>query len=223
MTGDINRQKKLFGNEGTMGLFVALYLILLAFFILLNAVSEQAATRAAAAMESVNDTFKQTSVLTKQPVATADAENQASNDLVLSSVGRAFLAEMELQGRYGASGGNTFEVEFPVDYIFEPGSFSVRRDMTPFLDQLVAAVRQAPSNKRQQVVFLFGTGTSLVSREMTRTQEIAVRRAGSLARYMTGAGVKDGEFSVGFTAVSDSEIKAVFWSEPTSRIQGGQN
>ena len=216
-----NRHKKIFGNEGTMGLFVALYLILLAFFILLNAVSEQAANRAAAAMESVNTTFRESSVQNREPTADPNAEEIAANDSVLSSVGRTFLAEMELNGRFAAHGGNTFEVTFPVDYLFEPGSFRVRRSMTPFLDQLIEAVRTAPAGKAQQVAFLFGTGSAEVSREMTRGQEMAVRRAGALARYVVANGLEESEFSVGFTAVSESEVLAVFWSAPDRSVTGG--
>lgn len=211
---DESRHKKIFGNEGTMGLFVALYLILLAFFILLNAVSEQAANRAAAAMESVNSTFNESDAPSQKPTADPNAEDIATNDSVLSSVGRTFLSEMELSGRYAAHGGNTFEVTFPVDYLFEPGSFRVRRSMTPFLDQLITAVRSAPGGKSQQVAFLFGTGSSEVSRVITRGQEMAVRRAGALARYVTSNGLESAEFTVGFTAVSESEVLAVFWSAP---------
>lgn len=203
-----------------MGLFVALYLILLAFFILLNAVSEQAANRAAAAMESVNSTFRESKAQNLKPTADPNAQEIAANDAVLSNVERTFLAEMELSGRYAAHGGNTFEVTFPVDYLFEPGSFRVRRSMSPFLDQLIEAVRSAPADKAQQVAFLFGTGSSEVSRMMTRKQEMAVRRAGALARYVTANGLLETEFSVGFTSVSENEVLAVFWSAPDRAPSG---
>jgi outer membrane protein OmpA-like peptidoglycan-associated protein len=215
------RLKKLFGSEGTMGLFVALYLILLAFFILLNAVSEHAASKAADAMESVNVTFDPSDPRNK-PTIVPSAVDTASQDSVLSRVSQTFLAELEISGRFSSNGGNTFEARFPTDRIFEPGSFQIRRDMTPFLDQLVAAVRAAPTSKPQRVALLFGAGVELVSREVTRSQEIAIRRAGAIARYLTEQGLSNSEFSVGFTAISDDEILALFWSTSTN-TRGGVN
>lgn len=204
-----------------MGLFVALYLILLAFFIMLNAVSEQAANRAAAAMESVNDTFKETRQQEAERSIDPSARDVASKDIVLSQVQRTFLAELELEGRFASSGGNTFEVEFPADMLFQRGSFRVRSDMTPFLDQLIAAVQSAPAHKPQQLAILFGSGAGAVDREMTRPQEIAVRRAGAIGRYLKRRGVVDGVFTTGFVAIPEGQIRAAFWSAPDRPRRAG--
>lgn len=206
--------KRLFGSEGTMGLFVALYLILLAFFILMNAVSDVAANKAAVAMESVNVTFKESRQLDNKLTIDPSAADVASKDKVLSQIKRAFLAEMDLQGRFATKGGNTFEVRFPAEKLFQRGSLRVRADMTPFLDQLIAVVQSAPSDRPLQLAILFGSGEGVVSREMTRPQEIAVRRAGALARYLQRKGVKDGLFTTGFTSVPEGQIFAAFWSAP---------
>jgi hypothetical protein len=215
MNSDEPNLRRLFGSEGTMGLFVALYLILLAFFILLNAVSEQAASKAAAAMESVNVTFKESRQVDNRPTIDPSAADLASKDVVLRQVSRAFLAEMDLPGRFATKGGNSFEVQFPTDNLFLRGSLRVRPDMRPFLDQLIAAVQAAPNGKPQQLAILFGTGSGPVARVMTRPQEIAVRRAGALARYLRRKGLADGSYTVGFTAIPEGEIKAAFWSAPS--------
>jgi len=215
MIPDEPNLKRLFGSEGTMGLFVALYLILLAFFILLNAVSEQAASRAAAAMESVNVTFKESKQPDNNPTIDPSAADLAAKDVVLSQMRRAFLAEMEIEGRFSSQGGNTFEVEFPAENLFSKGSLRVRPDMTPFLDQLIAAVQNAPRGKRQQLAIMFGSGAGTVDREMTRAQEIAVRRAGALARYLQRNGIADGVFTTGFVGIPEGQIRAAFWSAPS--------
>jgi len=206
--------KRLFGTDPTMGLFVALYLILLAFFIMLNAVSEQASSRAEAAVKSVNATFHEANQPKNKPTIDPSAQDVAANDVVLRKISRAFLAEMEIKGRFSTAGGNVFEVQFPADYLFERGSMRVRTDMNPFLDQLIKAVAQSPVSKKQQVAIMFGSGAGSVDREMTRSQEIAVRRAGSIARYLRQKGVSDGVFTTGFVAVPEGQILAVFHSAP---------
>ena len=204
--------KRLFGSDQTMGLFVALYLILLAFFILLNAVSEQAAVKAEAAMNSVNNTFKEAKSLQNQRTLDPSSATEPANDIVLRQISRAFLSEMELQGRFSSAGGSVFEVQFPADNMFQRGSFRVRSDMTVFLDQLISVVQNAPASKPQRLVLMFGAGAGPVDREMTRAQEIAVRRAGSLARYLQDKGVGNGVFTIGFAPIPEGEILAVFHS-----------
>jgi len=212
--------KRLFGGDGTMGLFVALYLILLAFFILLNSVSEHAALRAVAAMESVKSTFNDPRQVENRPTIDPSAVDIAANDQVLSKISQAFIAKLEIKGRFSTQGGNTFQVQFPADRMFQRGSFRVRGDITPFLDQLVTAVQSAPAGKKQQIAIMFGTGPGPVAREMTRSQEVAVRRAGAIARHLREQGIADGTFTTGFSAIPEGQILAAFWSAPNSSLQG---
>ncbi|MBL4639577.1 MAG: hypothetical protein JKY57_03495 [Kordiimonadaceae bacterium] len=207
--------KKIFGSDPTMGLFVGLYLILLAFFILLNAVSNQAFERAEAAMDSVNASFNDDAKV-RAPQINIDPTvgNDAANNPVLKQISKSFFAEMNLKGRFSSAGGGTFEVQFPVENLFQRGSFRVKAGMTGFLNQLLKAVTIPVNGREQQVAFMFGSGIKPVAREMTRSQEIAVRRAGSLARYLKSQGVKDGVFTTGFVAVPEGQMLAVFSSAP---------
>ncbi|MFC3051220.1 OmpA family protein [Kordiimonas pumila] len=214
MMHEDHQTKRLFGTDPTMGLFVALYLILLAFFILMNAVSEHAASRAMDAMESVNNTFQKANQPTNPKPFDPEGEDVPASDAVLKSVHQAFLSEMNIEGRFSSNGGNVFEVEFPADYLFEPGSMRIRDDMSPFLDQLIKVVQQAPRSHKQQMAIMFGSGTGAVAREMTRSQEIATRRAGAVARYLQQQGIPDGIFTTGFVAVPEGKILAAFYSAP---------
>jgi hypothetical protein len=209
------RTRRIFGSDNTLGLFVALYLILLAFFIVLTSVSQQAAPRAVVAIESVNSTFEPRTDNDKFNIDPR-ATNDPSNDVALQAIRQAFYAEFELEGRFANRGGNVFEVEFPEQYLFETGSFGVRPDMHGFLDQLLAAQQQGLSEGRQQIAFMFGSGIGPVAAEMTRSQEVAVRRAGALARYLESRGVPDGAFITGFVGIEEGKILAVFRNIPES-------
>ncbi|WP_417452144.1 hypothetical protein [Kordiimonas sp.] len=203
------RTRRLFGSDNTLGLFVALYLILLAFFIVLTSVSQHAADRAAVAMESVNQTFDARAENVRRNLDPRASDNP-SNDTVLRSVQQSFYAEFGIEGRFGTRGGNTFEVEFPQEYLFTPGSFGIRQDMHGFLDQLLTAQQSGFADARQEIAFMFGSGKGPVAAEMTRSQEIAIRRAGSLARYLKGKGVPDGSLVTGFVGIDEGQILAVF-------------
>lgn len=216
-----HRTRKVFGSDSTMGLFVALYLILLAFFIVLTSVSQQSAQRASAAMDSVNTVFMEDG-------STREGEGEravvnAASDPVLIEIDRALSSVFNVRGQYAEYGGNIYQVQMPVAAFFEAGSFRVRSDTRPLLEELLTVLTDAPYGHRQELALLFGVGAGTVDREMTRSQEVAVRRAGSFARFMEDRGFKD--FSTGFAAVPDDQVLLVFRNIPgsgngTSR-QGG--
>lgn len=209
MINDEHEGKRIFGADNTMGLFVALYLILLAFFIVLTSVSNHAASRGAAAMTSVNSTFKREGNADQVNID-PNAVEQPSEDVVLNSVQRSFLSEMELEGRYTEAGGGAFEVQFPESLLFQPGSFRVRQNMIPFLDQLIDALQVANSQDGYEVAFMFGSGAGSVDREVSRAQEIAIRRAGSLARYLQTSGLPRNRYSTGFVGIDEGQVLVVF-------------
>jgi len=209
MFGEERESKRIFGTDNTMGLFVALYLILLAFFIILTALSTHAASRGSLAMESVNKTFTRSGQSQIEDIDPR-ASTAAAEDPVLKAIQQRFFSELEIPGRFSEAGGGAFEIQFPESYLFEPGAINLRRDMSPFMDQIIAALGDVNSGARQEVAFLFGTGSGAVAREMTRTQEIAVRRAGSLARYLQTSGLERDLFTTGFVGIPEGEILAVF-------------
>lgn len=198
--------RKVFGSDSTMGLFVALYLILLAFFIVLTAVSQQSASRASAAMESVNTVFREPG--NSSTGVNPDALRSAQSDPVLIEIERAFSSAFDIKGQFAVAGGNIYQVQLPVEYLFEPGSFRVRDAIHSTLDELLQLLETAPAGQKQELALLFGSGGELVDRELTRSQEIAVRRSGSFARYMESGGFRN--ISAGFTNIPDGEILLIF-------------
>ena len=198
--------RKVFGSDSTMGLFVALYLILLAFFIILTSVSRQSALRASDAMQSVNSTFKETDPVRNGDSATA--VQSAASDPVLIEIERAFTSAFDVRGQFAVAGGNIYQVRMPVDYLFEAGSFRVRPSVHPALDELLGVLDNTPSGHKQELALLFGRGDGTVDREVTRTQQIAIRRAGSFGRYMEQGGFRN--FSAGFADIGTEEIMLVF-------------
>ncbi|MFC4349692.1 hypothetical protein ACFO5Q_17710 [Kordiimonas lipolytica] len=209
MFSEEKESKRIFGADNTMGLFVALYLILLAFFIILTALSTHTAARGSLAMESVNKTFTRAGQSQTEDIDPR-ASTAAAEDPVLKAIQQRFFSELDIPGRFSEAGGRAFEIQFPESYLFEPGAINMRRDMSPFMDQIIAALADVSSGGRQEVAFLFGTGGGAVARELTRTQEIAVRRAGSLARYLQTSGLERDVFTTGFVGIPEGEILAIF-------------
>ena len=210
-----HQTKRLFGTDSSMGLFVSLYLILLAFFIVLNSISNQQASRAGAVMESVTDTF-----VRKHPASadTPDPLNETQEpgpkDELLTDIEGMFQTEFALSARYPAEGGTVLEVTIPAAYLFVAGDLEVRSDRHAFLRDLTDVLSKTDGIHRQEVAFLFGSGEGLVSSTLSRQQELAVRRAGSLGRLLRSMGLEGGAYSTGFAPVKEGEIVALFRRAP---------
>ena len=216
--------RKIFGSDSTLGLFVALYLILLAFFIILTSISQQSVDKATAALDSVNTVFNKASG-DIQPDSYLSELALASADPVLVAIQSSFVSEFDIPGEFDVSDGYIYQVQLPVTYLYEPGSYLVRSAIHPIIDQILQSLKSAPYGSKQQMVLLFGKGLSTTDRELTRTQQIAVRRAGSFARYVEERGLRD--FASGFAQIPDKEVLVVFRHQPSGYdadpVFSGQN
>ncbi|MCK0070462.1 hypothetical protein [Kordiimonas laminariae] len=225
MFNEDQHTKRLFGTDTTMGLFVALYMILLAFFIMLNAVSEQKTSKAQEVMKGVNAAFsKESDDQSRQPgeqTTLPNDEVKPENDPLLIELSRSFGGEFDVNGKFSINKGLVYEVELPADSFFEKGSFRIRPDMEPFLDRIAKLVLDRENNETRNVAFMFGSGEGLVSRDLTRSQEFAVRRAGAIARFMKLQGVPDGMFHTGFIQIPEGKILAAFRNVPPVRFENG--
>lgn len=207
MQFDTQATKKIFGSDPTMGLFVALYLILLAFFIILTSVSSQSKQRVTLALDSFNETFLQTS-----RIAGGDRYHSlqvaAANDPVLRELSSRLSSEFNIEGSFEYSNGYVYQVTLPLNYLFEAGSFRVRASAHSRVQNILSSLEDTSSRQTIDLMILFGTGGSGPSREMTRSQEIAIRRAGSFAQFAEG--YEGLAFSSGFAAVPEAEVMLVF-------------
>lgn len=216
--------RKVFGSDSTLGLFVALYLILLAFFIILTSVSQQSVDKVSAAMDSVNTVFNESRGDVEPDSYLSDLA-LASADPVLVAIQSSFVAEFDIPGKFDVSDGYIYQVQLPVTYLYEPGSYLVRSSIHPVIDQILQSLKDAPYGSRQQMVLLFGKGLGTTDGELTRSQQIAVRRAGSFARYVEERGLRD--FASGFAQIPDDEVMVVFRHQPSGYsadpVFGGRN
>ena len=137
----------------------------------------------------------------------------ASADPVLVAIQSSFLSEFDIPGEFDVSDGYIYQVQLPVTYLYEPGSYLVRPAIHPVIDQILKSLQSAPYGSKQHMVLLFGKGVGSTDRELTRTQQIAVRRAGSFARYVEERGLRD--FGSGFTEIPEDEVLVLFRHQPS--------
>lgn len=201
--GDDKRQ------HASLSLFLALYLMLLAFFITLLSLSTFEEERAARAVDSVNATFSR-SETTALGRFTGDAgvavqEARAWQD-TLEGVFEAAIPAVKVTRR---SRGRIMELEFPADALFVPGEARVREVHLPLLDRIVAGLSSAPPGYRYVMEFV--TGSDYPTGDMMPLGVTpAVERAAVLARTMVERGAAPGGVVTGVSAAEAGRARMTF-------------
>ncbi|WP_404384841.1 hypothetical protein [Caenispirillum salinarum] len=185
-------------RHASLSLFLALYLMLLAFFIALIAHSTFEEQRSMRAMDSLNATFQRFGS-TALGRFTGDAGTMVAEARAFKTTARGLFegaipaAKVEDVGR-----GRLLDVTVPAESLFEPGLAAVRRPHLRLLDRLVAAMASPPEGYRYIMEFLtasdYSTGETSGARET-----LALDRAGSLARTMVARGAPPDMIVAGVT------------------------
>jgi outer membrane protein OmpA-like peptidoglycan-associated protein len=203
-----NRPKSDAGR--TITLFLALYLLVLAFFILLVSISSTEEVKSKALMESLTSTFS--SVL--PPRMDLTAFNATTGDFLaadefqrqvtglFSTVIGVVKVEMIQPGRL-------MRVELDGDSLFELDKDTVREGQYAFMDRLVAALSANPPGLRFEMEFVVPTPWSGVQ-TLPTTQSLSIRRAGSFARNLLSRGAPPGSVSIGIKGSEETTVEIWF-------------
>jgi len=176
-------------------LSLSLFLLLLVFFIVLNAQAERKADRTQAVLASLE---------TRYPVFTIHPRLREGHEPVASRSGTVFAADrLEGLGDLFATAiavskvtvvtpGRLLEVRLPADSLFVPGTARLRTDRHGLIDRVIDSLRRPPAGGRLEVEAF------LAIDEGGHSQPPGpVQRSAALARALTGGGAPAGSVSVG--------------------------
>jgi len=194
----------------TITLFLALYLLILAFFILLVSISSVEEVKSKALMESLTSTFS--SVL--PPRMDLTAFNATTGD---------FLAADEFQrqvtGLFSTivgivkvdviQPGRMMRVEMDADGLFEVDQAVIREGQYGFMDRLVAALSASPPGLRFEMEFVVPAPWKK-DQTLPIDKNLSVDRAGAFARDLLARGVPPGAVSIGLKGSDEKTVEIWF-------------
>lgn len=179
-----------------MTLFLALYLVVLAFFIVLVSISSPEKVKSKAVMDSLTSVFA--SVLPPKTSLTAFAADEG--DVIAArefqrTVSDMFATQLRVARVEEVQPGRLMRVSLPVEAMFQSGQAVLRENRLSLLDRIVAAISARPPGLRFDMEFVVGRaratdGPSIAS----PTAEI--NRAGAFARQMLARGAPPDSISV---------------------------
>ena len=203
-----NRPKSDAGR--TITLFLSLYLLVLAFFILLVSISSTEEVKSKALMESLTSTFS--SVL--PPRMDLTAFNATTGDFLAADefqrqVTGLFSTVIGVVKVDTIQPGRLMRVELEGDGLFELDQAVIREGQSAFMDRLVAALSANPPGLRFEMEFVVPTPWGN-DRTLPTGKDLAIDRAGAFARDLLSRGVPPGSVSIGMKGSESKNVEIWF-------------
>jgi flagellar motor protein MotB len=211
--------------NGAVALFLALYLLLLAFFILLNTISTFEEVKTREVQESLSSAFAAILPPTTslQTVTSIEGPVVAAED-VQEKLGQLFETAIKVVRVEVIQPGKLMEIIMHVDQLFDPNSILIRERQASFMKQLAEVLADDEGYASYQMEMVMGSqiGSKGVI-EIDNNLQIA--RAGSFARELIAVGAPPSHLYVGIDPGADPFIATFrfFWDfgpqEPPTPIE----
>lgn len=197
-------------KDQTAALFLGLYLILLAFFVLLNTMASPKEDRVKAVLGSLLSTFSTEVLNTQAPTQfTASVGDILASEEFHREIREFFEVEVPLSRVEFFSAGNMMRITLPADQLFEPGSIVLREESTEILDRVVRAMSRRVEGLRYDVEFTTFTGP-FAAAPAGGAQVLEVARAGAFARILVDRGIGAEAITIGAQPGNPSELSMTF-------------
>ncbi len=204
-TGDVA------GESNSISLFLSLFLLVLAFFIVLVSISTLEEVKSNAVKDSLTSTFK--AVI---PPSTDPTEFTSKDGDVLAGqqfqeqVTGIFATTLQIAKIEIVQPGRLMRIKLPTNAMYVDGESAIRPVAVPVLDRIVAVLSARPPGLRFDMEFVIGSPyTSGKSLPVVQTME--VERVGNLAREMFRRGVPPDSVSVGIRPGRADEVTIWFF------------
>jgi flagellar motor protein MotB len=206
---DVGHGQALPSDEGSpYSTILGLYLLILAFFIVLVSLSSIEETKARAVLESLSETF---SSADRDPSGSATGEDGglAARNLVQQEIADTVSALLRIARIEIVKPGRLMRVALPASAVFNDHRVAVRASAYPLLDRIIASLSNPPAGVRVDLEFALAESTS--------EPALTARRADSFARGMLAHGAPPDRISVAIVAQPPGQ------SWMTFRIRSGDD
>ena len=198
-------------DKSTNVVFLSLYLILLAFFILLTSISYRDNRRVEAAMGSVTSTFG--AMIPEQTVpGTRGTEGrfQQAPRAFINLIRKVFQENLPAVKAPAFANNGTMRLQVPILDLFARGGDQIRPRSRPLLDGIADGLALQNDDWRFEVEIILGTGAALPSGSSVGAN-LEVRRAGAFARYLRAIGVPAHSVRTGLRAGDRENVQLSFY------------
>lgn len=204
-------------KDPTLIQVLSLYLLLLAFFVLLFNASQYDRGKVAAVTESLSSTFRvHGNPADRVIVRSSDQGELPGAELVLDSFADLIRTELKVAKIENLQRGRLLRVTLEPDDLFETSSPGIRSDRDQFVDKLAAMLGKSPPGMRHKVQ-VFMVGDWIPPDQMTRSVPLPIARAAGLAEILLARGALAGTVSGGARHGATKQISLIYRVDPETR------
>ncbi|MEO5338612.1 MAG: hypothetical protein H7841_17255 [Magnetospirillum sp. WYHS-4] len=202
-------------SSPTLALFLGLYLLILAFFILLVSISTTEDAKAKAVMEGLTSTFASLLSPTSDPTNFTSKEGDlvAAGAEFQEQIAGTFAAEIQITRVEAVTPGRAMRVVMPADALFVADQAHLRDNQMPLLDRIVAELSRRSPGMRYEMELVLNSKYA-IGRDLPVGQTLESARAGTFARAMAQRGVPPESVSVALKPGEPKELVLWFLSRP---------
>jgi len=184
-------------STSTIIQFLSLYLLVLAFFILLVTISTFEEVKSNAVMNSLNSTFKPVLPATTNPtVFTSQSGRILAAQEFQDHIEGLFATTLGVEQTEIVQPGRLMRVVMAADSLFEPGTTRLREANLPLMDRLITSLSGRPPGFHFDMEFVIGSQDK-VTGSAPVTQTFQMERAGAFVRSMFARGIPPDTISIG--------------------------
>lgn len=201
-------------KDPTLIQVLSLYLLLLAFFVLLFNASQYDRGRASAVKESLSSTFRTHG----DPAENVDARSSDQGErpgaeLVLDSFADLIRTELKVAKIENLKQGRLLRVSLGADDLFVPGNAGLRDDRGELLSKLAKLLGKSPPGLRHKVE-AYLVGGWIPPDRMTQAVPLPIARAATLAEALIARGALRGTVSGGVRHGADNQVALIYRVDP---------
>jgi hypothetical protein len=194
---------------------LCLYLIMFAFFILLNAMAQSSTPRLNGVSASLTATFATRGHPTAIPEVSTLQGNRALFEAdFIESVGNLVKTAFPVVRVAEADDERQLEARVPASALFDDGSPAPKAEFGPLIARIAVLLREHPPGYRNDVeVLVPGLAARPIS-ALAAEEPLAIARAGRLAVRLREQGAPAGSVAVGLERSTDGWVRFVFRVRP---------
>jgi hypothetical protein len=195
------------GSSSKTGtLFLSLFLLILAFFIVLVSISRVQETKTNAVKQSLGTTFQKVMDSSVSDFTVKDSDNPAGKEFQ-EEITTIFTTHLQVAKIEIVQPGRLMIARMPVSAIFLENSPELNPSVFEFLDRTVAILSSSPPGTHFDMQFIVGVPDGLLSIKET----IEMRQAGSFIREILSRGAPPDSLSVGLNPGEAEQIMIRFY------------
>jgi len=196
------------GGGDTYTVFLGLYLLILAFFIILVSISSQEEVKAKAVQDSLTSTFANLMTTSSLTTFTGQTGEIVAGQQFEDRIEGLFASAVQVAKVKIVQPGRQMRVILPSNSLFFPDKAEIRPAQFQFLDRMVASLSNRPPGWRYEMEFVIGSEYA-IGQSLPIGETLEIQRGGAFAREMRARGAPPSSMSIGLEAGNPAEI--TFW------------